>query len=330
MMEFKRSYKCKSCSHAFDVKASIDQPHNGLVLPSVCPTSYVQSNDEEEKKCTSTTFEPIVITSGGAACQQSNNNGVQYTDYQEIKIQESAAGLEIGSIPRSLLIKIIHGDLVDSCQPGDEIFVVGNLMAHWEPLQANLDCHVHTILVAHSIRVINADDHSGWKGGSDNSSVREQFEREFDTFWDKNTAKYPIAARNFIVSAVCPKLYGMLVIKLALLLTLIGGSDASNSTIDVEHCDPTNTATRIPVDVNLHDDNDEPDQFYFGGPSLTSKKGSKRSNGGTTNSSFKSESRPSTLSASGNQSIQSRRRTQSHILLVGDPGTGKVRLSSRT
>jgi DNA helicase MCM9 len=41
-------------------------------------------------------------------------------DYQEIKVQEQVAKLDIGNIPSSISV-ILEDDLVDSVQPGDDV-----------------------------------------------------------------------------------------------------------------------------------------------------------------------------------------------------------------
>jgi hypothetical protein len=58
---------------------------------------------------------------------------------------------------------------------------------------------------------------------------QDNLRKEFDAYWsEERNQLYPMLARDFICKSVCPKLYGMKIIKLALLITLIGGvsSDA--------------------------------------------------------------------------------------------------------
>jgi Predicted ATPase involved in replication control, Cdc46/Mcm family len=43
-----------------------------------------------------------------------------YKDYQEIKIQERAAG--VGSVPKSIWVTL-EDDLVDLARPGDDVIV---------------------------------------------------------------------------------------------------------------------------------------------------------------------------------------------------------------
>ena len=55
-----------------------------------------------------------------------------------------------------------------------------------------------------------------------NTSHMNDCKRVFDAFWCKHS-KQPMKARNMILSNLCPQLYGMYVVKLAVALTIIGG-----------------------------------------------------------------------------------------------------------
>jgi DNA replicative helicase MCM subunit Mcm2 (Cdc46/Mcm family) len=315
------------------------------------------------------------------------------SDYQEIKVQESFSSAanrqnkhhhnhRLGNIPRALLVKLQH-DLVDQCQPGDDVVVVGTLMSHWDhhsgaTMMTMGEVNIGMVMHAHSIRVVsgsgsgnngksgdmtNGDENSSnaaWEDGvvdtnggngttSDNANtttnntttraslmMRDEMVQEFQKFWKmERDRKRPIAARNFICQAVCPALYGMSLIKLALLLTLIGGSQdvgsgqsgggggnsgAKGETINdktressegqgEQHVmnDPT------PLRFTLHDDEVSSD-FPYDGLS-DSKKGGRVSVGRMESNSKNAPSKSATST--------SRRREQSHLLLVGDPGCGK-------
>ena len=239
-------------------------------MPIVCPsdtTPLGDGFDDEQEPCRSTSFAIV-------------QNESDHCDYQEIKIQESASALSrVGSIPRSILIKLNH-DLVDKCNPGDEVVVVGCLLAMWQnqTLGQDVECMVGMCMRAHSVRVINSEEDYGGGSGtsmvdlglfgnksalggaginlSSSGNLREKFRREFDAFWsDPSARRRPIATRDYIVRAVCPKLYGMHAVKLGLLLVLIGGASISSSANDAE--DKKDTAEKEVVEVEEDCDSDE-------------------------------------------------------------------------
>ncbi len=311
MMETMRTYMClgKGCGVKFSVHADFGTTNNALPQPIVCPSS----SSSEVGECNSTSFAIVP-------------DGSEHTDYQEIKLQESASALNrVGSIPRSILIKL-SDDLVDVCNPGDEVVVVGCLHAEWQnhSLGASVEVMVGMSMRAHSVRVINVEEGSAGKGGGGgvdgamadfallggSGNLREKFRREFDAFWsDDGATRHPIATRDYIVRAVCPKLYGMHAVKLGLLLVLIGGALVTNSSREGN----VFGASEEHQCEDLHDQSEAPMAFIIGGSDdcgyiKDSKK--KRGAGG----------QPKT--AKGNEKTV-KRRVQSHILLLGDPGTGK-------
>lgn len=292
--ESRKAYRClkKGCGAEFVAFSDFETVNNALIQPTVCPRKY------SVEKCDGNKFTAIPGES-------------KFTDYQEVKIQESVSGLKVGSIPRSLLIKLEY-DLVDKCQPGDDVLVVGTLIAQWQSVRDELDCEVGMALRAHSIRVINSDDHATWDGvdsGIGNNGNRDELRKEFRDFWDREASKNsPIATRNFICSAVCPKLYGMLPIKLAFLLTLIGGASVTDIGHSIAHAPPSNENDGVPT-------RNKSEQFWVG---ETSRKRPRTE----TPSSPDDQSNHAHVSKRGmaGKSLEARRRSQPHMLLVGDPG----------
>mmetsp|Transcript_17381 Transcript_17381/g.37846 ORF Transcript_17381/g.37846 Transcript_17381/m.37846 type:complete len:1177 (-) Transcript_17381:97-3627(-) len=326
MMETIRTYRClgKGCGHEFGFNADFGTTNNALPCPAVCPLAH-------QNECRSTSFAIVP-------------DGSEHADYQEMKVQESASALNrVGSVPRSLLIKL-SDDLVDRCNPGDEVVVVGELKAEWQnqSLGPNVEVMVGMSMLAHSVRVVNIDEEMagggttsmadlGLVGGggignaaaamaASSGNLREKFRREFDAFWSDASAKlHPFGTRDYIARAVCPKLYGMHAVKLGLLLVLIGGASVSSTDLEtITGEDETNGNTDEHRDEEFQVDSDEeaPVAFKIGGDDNDDEDFTKQDENRTKNGKRKKPNK-------GGKAIKSRRRIQSHILLIGDPGTGK-------
>ncbi|KAJ0395305.1 hypothetical protein P43SY_003203 [Pythium insidiosum] len=209
MQEAAREYVCSNarCQYRFLVQSDLEQG-NILDVPRVCPGGSAANG----KPCRSTQFEIV-------------DNSRCVSDHQVIKIQEQVSKLGVGSIPRSILV-VLEDDLVDSVKAGDHVVVVGVLMRTWKPCIPNVRCDLETIVRANSIRIQNAS--------SANVLVTEELKKEFQAFWRAHEAT-PMQARNAIVASICPKVYGLFVVKLALALTVIGGCS---------HVDATGMKTR--------------------------------------------------------------------------------------
>lgn len=356
MYESARTYRCRACTRTTVVAADVELRHNALRAPDICGRRRVTTGGDKNDtnnspRCPGTKFK---VVDGGSI----------HTDYQEVKIQESTTtGTQqqrTGHIPRSLLVKVQH-DLVDACQPGDHVIVVGSLLAQWPENTTTTTAEaaepaIDMAMMAHSVRVIDEDGGAtatsraatdNNDGNNSNNDTWEQYQRDFDAYWAlERNRQSPIQARDFIVRAVCPKLYGMAVIKLALLVTLIGGvpaADARNQPQQREkQTDParkdgdtdndrlqTPAAKRPRVDHdnnNGDDDDDAPEQFTL--PTMTTKSARSHHQAawGTQSSHEDSpdphqqQRRPAQNRGGG---VTTRRRDQSHLLLVGDPGVGK-------
>lgn len=197
---------------------------------------------------------------------------------------------------------------------------MGNLIAQWhQTVMPDVDCPVGMSLEAHSIRVVQDKSSSAWSkipasaaSSSDAASLRtelddDKYRQEFVAYWEhpKHLAA-PIAARDQICKAVCPKLYGLAVVKLALLMTLIGG---------VCQEDYENNHSRKSI-ANLGQmaiaNNDEPEPFQV----IQNERAIAPS------TFYGSEERRQSEHFERNEKgVETRRRGQSHLLLVGDPGT---------
>ncbi|XP_064781390.1 DNA helicase MCM9-like isoform X1 [Oncorhynchus masou masou] len=205
VLEYERDYMCSKCRHVFSLQADFEQYYS-FVPPTSCPNQDL---------CNSNKFTCLSASSTPAACR----------DYQEIKIQEQAQRLSVGSIPRSMVV-ILEDDLVDSCKSGDDVTVYGVVRQRWKPLYEDARCELDLVLKANFIEVNNEQNMA--------ALVLEDMQQEFEEFWD-NYKHDPITGRNQILMSLCPQVFGMYVVKLAVAMVLAGG---------VQRIDPSGTKVR--------------------------------------------------------------------------------------
>ncbi|OQR82520.1 DNA replication licensing factor MCM9 [Achlya hypogyna] len=203
MLEKVRQYECAKCHTTWEVHSKPEE-QNKMTIPKACVA---------RGQCKSTTVHEL---KGNKVC----------CDYQLIKLQEQVSKLGVGSIPRSIMV-ILEGPLVDSVKAGDDVVVVGTLLKCWKPCIKDVRCDLETMLQASSIRVKSAS-------GTTRALVTDDVRREFEAFWQMHAAD-PLAGRNCILASICPKVYGMFIVKLAVALTVIGGC---------AHVDATGMKTR--------------------------------------------------------------------------------------
>ncbi|KAM4632879.1 DNA helicase MCM9 [Polymixia lowei] len=205
VLEYERDYMCTKCRQVFSVRADFDQFYT-FVQPMACPN---------QDGCNSFKFTCLSGGSEPAACR----------DFQEIKIQEQAQRLSVGSIPRSIVV-ILEDDLVDCCKSGDDVTVYGVVRQRWKPFYDDTPCDVELVLKANNIEVNNQQTTA--------ALLMEDIQKDFNDFWDSYKHD-PIAGRNQILLSMCPQVFGMYVVKLAVAMVLAGG---------VQRTDPSGTKVR--------------------------------------------------------------------------------------
>ena len=270
LLEHSKTFECGKCGESFTVYADLEQGGR-LCVPERCPNKeFVPRGNQAARPgpCGSTSL-------------SEREAEREVADYQEARLQDRANLLNVGSIPRSIGVVLLH-DLVDSVKPGDDVVLVGRLLRRWRAERVHMRCDVEHVILCQSAIV------SGGEDASRRSGVPPELERDFLRFWAAHGGS-PLRARDHIASAVCPQIYGMRAVKLALLLTICGG------------------VGRRPERA----DGDEGGEMH------------ERADGGE-------------RSGGGNEAARERHRGQPHLLIVGDPGTGKsqfprfcTRLSSR-
>ncbi|XP_036271332.1 DNA helicase MCM9 isoform X12 [Pipistrellus kuhlii] len=201
ILEFERDYMCNKCKHVFAVKADFEQYYT-FCRPSACPS--LESCDSSKFTCLSD------LSSSPTKCR----------DYQEIKIQEQVQRLSVGSIPRSMKV-ILEDDLVDTCKSGDDLTIYGVVMQRWKPFQRDVRCEVEIVLKANYVQVNNEQ--------SAGIVMDEEVRKEFEDFWEHYKSD-PFAGRNEILASLCPQVFGMYLVKLAVAMVLAGGIQRTDAT----------------------------------------------------------------------------------------------------
>ncbi|OAP08281.1 MCM9 [Arabidopsis thaliana] len=204
MYEGEKMYRCRKCKHMFPIFPELESI-NSIVKPPFCPS-------QRSKACEGTNFDPVDDT-------------VTRHDYQEIKIQENTQVLGVGVIPRSILV-VLKDDLVDNVKAGDDVVVSGILTSKWSHDLKDVRCDLEPMLIANHVRRTNE-----LKSEID---ISDDLIEKFKNFWShfKDT---PLKGRNAILRGICPQVFGLFTVKLAVALTLIGG---------VQHVDASGTKVR--------------------------------------------------------------------------------------
>ncbi|KAG8276710.1 DNA helicase mcm9 [Homalodisca vitripennis] len=133
------------------------------------------------------------------------------------RVQEQVSKLGMGTIPRSMWVTL-EDDLVDSCKPGDDVVICGTVMRRWKPLSVGARSDIELVLAANQLQVCN-DQRSA-------VLITQEVKDAFATFWQDN-AHRPLHARNLVLASVCPQVYGLYLVKLAVSLVLAGGVQRS-------------------------------------------------------------------------------------------------------
>ena len=139
------------------------------------------------------------------------------------------AHLSLGAVPRSVWVTL-EDDLVDLVKPGDDVEVIGVVTRRWKPLgkAAEDKTDVSLCIKAMNITVSNSNVISS-------AVLTEEAEREFRALWSQARHR-DVLGRAQLVSLFCPQVYGLYLVKLALMVALAGGVDK----VLTRHCDYDN------------------------------------------------------------------------------------------
>lgn len=194
LREASRWLYCTTCKTNFEIFGDITR-RGAFDMPAKCPN--------EEAPCKGRTFCPT------------DTSPTECREYQEIKVQEKVQNLDIGSIPRSLIV-VLTDDLADNVKPGDDVVVSGVLHRRWNKnLIPDMRCDVELMLVA-----VHISSHNEKKSFL---HVTEESKQAFAAHWAAHAPQDQLIARNAILKSICPQIFGMYLLKLILAMSLIGG-----------------------------------------------------------------------------------------------------------
>lgn len=262
LMDSYRLFKCNKCHSIISVKPDYSQ-YGLIVKPIKCEGMIDEEKCQNGKfePCDIVTAATINLMKKKPFENEEDNNGNNNgdhnipnifddtrEDYQEIRVQEMTNLLEIGAVPRSFMVILRH-DLVDICTAGDEVMIIGWMISRWKPFKVGGRCEGEFVLIANNLTIKNGRRTGLLKNpGTTNTPINEirkgnggaesfntstslyRSERlrdilEFKShYWNQHRA-CPLEGRNRLVNSFCPQIYGMFLVKLAVLLTVIGGCD---------------------------------------------------------------------------------------------------------
>lgn len=253
----------------------------------------------------------------------------QRVDCQEIRIQERSYALSsVGAVPKTLAVLLKH-DLVDVCKTGDDVVIVGWLINRWRTPKSGLRADVEFCFEANNVIF-----------GSEDNNLADRNQKSSTTdfpglgpkapaslvdwtrkFWACHNDS-PLSRRDALINAFAPEIHGLFLVKLAVVLTVIGGCTPSNessllenlNTETLENHPSINSANNLCANSVKNQDN--------------------QSSSTLLKSTYESSSTASILKKTTNNEsdeedeqlmLSRKHRKEGHLLLVGDPGTAKSR-----
>ena len=203
MQEFSKEWECTRCkSKQFTF---VDDHQFGIIPKPVTCTGHVDGNP-----CKHLKFNEI------------HSAESMHVDYQEVKIQELTSVLDIGAVPRSILILLRH-ELADQCRAGDDVIITGVLGCR---TRANLKAEHSRMdgeLFLQATNIQSTSSTTDTMGIASQPADEIELQEQFEGFW--NDVQDPIRGRSVIVNSFCPQIHGLFLVKLATLMTVIGGCE---------------------------------------------------------------------------------------------------------
>ena len=195
LLNFRKQFDCSKCSYSFIKEAEYDTFYR-FEKGKPCP------NPTPKGKCTG------YLNDSGLPLKRLNCK-----DYVEIKIQEMNS--ERG-MPRTLAVTL-ENDLINSCNCGNAVTVVGVFKNRWFPMEFGKPPRLIMSLQANSVKKIGK-----LAAEKDNSEFMLTICNEWE---EKTRSMSEGSARDLLVRSICPNVAGMYYVKLALALVLASCTD---------------------------------------------------------------------------------------------------------
>ncbi|XP_012278485.1 DNA helicase MCM9 isoform X2 [Orussus abietinus] len=141
------------------------------------------------------------------------------TDYQDIRLQQKRKTDGSSLYTEHLRITLID-DLVDKCRPGDEIDINGVLINRYPTLIVGQRIETTPFLLANSVTI--------HRKVLDTKFSTQETQDIFEKYW-ANFKDHPLVGRDKILASICPQLFGLYTVKLALAVVLAGGVSKTNA-----------------------------------------------------------------------------------------------------
>ncbi|KAM9847557.1 DNA helicase MCM8 [Aulostomus maculatus] len=197
------AFRCLVCSHTL----SLPLQHGKYAMPTKCM----------QPDCSSRSF-----------TASRSSSLTQTVDWQIIKVQELMGGeqREAGRIPRTVECHLTS-DLCDSCVPGDTVTVTGIVRVTNDGSSRGNKDQCMFLLYIEATSVSNTKGQESKSGGQGSRGSLEENcggeEFSLKELYAIQEIQSQADLLRLIVHSLCPAIYGHLLVKAALALTLFGG-----------------------------------------------------------------------------------------------------------